>query len=303
MIGFVAGGATCARRQTIAEFVPPVVFESTPSLPELTEHINRSLKIQRLESNTLAISSAEMTTRLAGSLAWERPHNFSLRAYPFTEAMGIAFAAGSNAEMFWLQQQMPSPPTIYYARHDQFARQTGPRSILPVSPLWLREALGVVELDPALHHNGPTLRPDGKLEIESYIPSPQGDYRRILVIDAGTATIEQTLLYSHVGALVALAQQSEHQYYSAIDWNLPHRVDVNLQPDEGPPLAFTIRVEHYLLNESNASGAAAFTPPDPTGLSIKNLAPGGTAPPATAPTPPVYTQSHAHTTPLYRTLR
>ncbi|MCA9132197.1 MAG: hypothetical protein KDA45_03550, partial [Planctomycetales bacterium] len=240
---FVAGGATCARRQTIAEFAPPRIFETPPTLEELATQINHSLAVQRIESNTLSISSPDVVGRLSGSLAWERPHNFQLQAYMGTKAFGI-FKAGSNSEMFWLQRQVPSP-TLFYAKHDEFESQLGPRTMLPVSPLWLREALGVVEIDPALHHNGPNARPDGKLEIETFIPSPRGPYRRVLVLDAQYSTIEQTLLYNQVGKLVAIAQQSEHQYYSAIDWSLPHKVDVQLQPDDGPPWAFSVAVEFY----------------------------------------------------------
>ena len=239
----------------------------------------------------MTITSPEISAKLAGSLAWERPHNFSLQAYPGTRLLGLAFAAGSNADMFWLQQQMGGPPTLYYAKHDEFENQAGPRRMLPVSPLWLREALGVVELDPAMQHNGPTLRPDGKLEIETFIPSPRGPYRRVLVMSSNTATIEQTLLYNHVGKLVAIAQQSEHQYYSAINWSLPHKVNIQLQPDEGPALAFAVEVEFYMVNESASSDPSAFKPPDATGLSTFNLASGPGIAQATTAAPPVYTQA------------
>ena len=238
----------------------------------------------------MTITSPEIAAKLAGSLAWERPHNFSLQAYPGTRLLGLAFAAGSNADMFWLQQQMGGPPTLYYAKHDEFENQPGPRRMLPVSPLWLREALGVVELDPTMQHNGPTLRPDGKFEIETFIPSPRGPYRRVLVINWSTTTIEQTLLYNHVGKLVAIAQQSEHQNYAAIDWNLPHKVNIQLQPDEGPALAFAVEVEFYMINEATTSDPSAFTPPDPTGLSTFNLASAPGIARATTPAPPVYTQ-------------
>ncbi|GIW97748.1 MAG: hypothetical protein KatS3mg111_1081 [Pirellulaceae bacterium] len=267
----VTCGATCARRQPLTEFAPPPRFDDVPTLAEIIEQVNKSLQIQRLESNTLTISSPEIITNLRGTLRWERPHNFSLEAYPGTRLMGLAFAAGSNEEMFWLQTQMPSPPTLYYARHDEFESQPGPRRILPVSPLWFREALGVVEIDPALSHEGPITRPDGTLEIRSYIPSPRGAYRRHLVLDGRTGVLKQTLLYNHAGRLVATAQQSDHQYYSAVDWSLPHTVDVQLQPDSGPPLAFHVEVGFYLINEPMSNEAGAYQPPDSTGLVTVDL--------------------------------
>ncbi|MEO8272169.1 MAG: hypothetical protein ABI557_20835, partial [Aureliella sp.] len=67
-IVFVSGGATCARKRMIPEFAPPVVFRATPSLAELTERINHSLAVQQLESNSMTITSPEMSAKLAGSL-------------------------------------------------------------------------------------------------------------------------------------------------------------------------------------------------------------------------------------------
>jgi hypothetical protein len=298
----VTSGATCARRQVIPEFAPPMVFQQTPTLPELSQQINRSLAIERLESQTMTISSEGLLTKLSGSLAWERPHNFNLQAYPGIKAMGMAFAAGSNSNQFWLQQQMGGPPTLYYANHNDFENQAGPRRMLPVSPLWLREALGVVELDPSMQHFGPRVIPGegnrNKLVVETHIPSPRGAYRRLLIIDEQTATVEETRLYDRVGPegrLVAQAQQSKHQYYSAIDWSLPHQVNIMLQPDEGPPLAFSVDVEFYLVNEAASQDASAFSMPESAGLTTVNLAPSpGLAQQFPTPVPPVYTQVPVH---------
>ena len=212
----MSGGATCARRRTISEFTPPVVFSQTPTLEQLIEHANHSLAIQRIESNTLTISSPDIMAKLSGNLQWERPHNFNLQAYVGSRVLGTALAAGSNSQEFWLQTQTPPPATLYYARHDDFENQMGPRRILPVSPLWLREALGIVEFDPTFEHEGPLVRTDGKLEVRSLIPSPRGAYRRVVIFAPSTGAIEETVLYDQTGKLVARAQQSEHEYYSAI---------------------------------------------------------------------------------------
>jgi hypothetical protein len=293
----VTSGATCARRQVIPEFAPPVLYSTTPTLPELTEQLNRSLAIQQLESQTMTITSPALMAKLSGSLAWERPHNFSLQAYPGMKAMGLAFAAGSNSNEFWLQQQMGGPPTLYYASHNDFNQQTGPRHMLPVSPLWLREALGVVELDPAMQHFGPRAVPGpdnkNKLIVETHIPTARGPYRRLLVLDAQTGMIEETRLYDAVGPegkMVAMAQQSKHQLYSAVNWYLPHKVDIQLLPDEGEPLAFSVEIEFYMVNESASTDPAAFRMPDPSGLTTVNIAAGPGLAQAAKPVPPNYTQ-------------
>lgn len=287
---FVAGGATCARRQTLRdEFRPPVVFQQVPTLQQIAEQVNHSLAIQQLESNTLSITSPDISAKLSGSIRWERPYNFKLEAYPGARILGVALSAGSNEEMFWLQTQVPSPPTIYYARHDEFERESGPRRILPVSPLWLREALGVVEFDPNGQHEEPLLRSDGQLQVVSYIPSPRGAYKRVLVMDSTTGTISQSMLYNHLGKLVAIAQQEDHQYYGEIAWSLPHRVSIQLHPDDGPPMAFSIDVGFYMINEAADADATAFAPPDPTGISTVNLVQMNHQQNA-VPTPPIYTR-------------
>ncbi len=117
---FVCTGATCAGRRTISEFAPPVVFSHTPTLEELMAHANHSLAIERIESNTLTITSPDIMAKLSGHLQWERPHNFNLQAYVGSRVFGTALAAGSNSEVFWLQTQTPPPATLYYARHDDF---------------------------------------------------------------------------------------------------------------------------------------------------------------------------------------
>ncbi len=292
---FVSGGATCAKRRPIAEFSPPVVFRETPTLQQLIDHTNRSLSIQRIESNNLTIASPGLAGQLSGNLQWERPHNFSLQAYMGSRVLGTVLAAGSNQEMFWLQTQMPPPATLYYARHDDFESQLGPRHILPVSPLWLREALGIVEFDPSFEHEGPLVRADNKLEVRSLIPSPRGPYQRVVVFAPNTLVIEETRLYDQTQKLVARAQQSDQEYFSAIQASLPHKVIIELIPDDGNTLSFTIDVGFYLLNQTANPQTTAFTMPDTTGLSTRDLVQWNAQAmglPAAA-VPPVYRSSSA----------
>ncbi len=288
-IAFVSGGATCAKRKTLRdEFRPPVVFEETPTLQQIADHVNRSLSIERLASNNLTVTSPDFSGKLKGNFQWERPHRFTFDAYFAMKSLGVVLAAGSNEDMFWLQS--PSPPTVYFALHDEFENQSGARYILPVSPLWLREALGVIEFDPAGQHEEPIMRSDGKVEVVSYMPSPRGAYRRVLVMRS-LDVIEQTRLYDYSGKLVAVAQQSDHEYFSDINWSLPHNVIVQLYPDDGPALSFTIDVGFYLRNPPPNSDPDAYAPPDPTGLSTVNLVKFNQSQTASPPMPPTYTQA------------
>jgi hypothetical protein len=103
------------------------------------------------------------------------------------------------------------------------------------------------------------------------MPSPRGAYRRHVVLNPSTGVIEQTILYNHLGKMVAVAQQAEHQYYSAIDYSLPHRVEIQLQPDDGPVINFTVEVGFYLINQSATPSPGEFQLPDSRGLSTVNL--------------------------------
>jgi hypothetical protein len=294
-ICFVSGGATCARRRPLSEVpLPPVVFQVTPTLQQLIDHTNQSLAIQRIESNSLSITSPGLTGKLSGNLQWERPHNFHLQAYMGSQALGTVLAAGSNRDMFWLQSQMPPPPTLYFARHDDFESQSGPRNILPVSPLWLREALGIIEFDPGFEHEGPHVRSDNKLEVKSLIPSPRGPYVRVVVFAPNTLAIEETRLYDQSMKMVARAQQSDHEYFSTIRANLPHKVIVELIPDDGETLSFSIDVGFYLLNQVSNARTTAFTLPDATGLSQVDLVQlNAQIGQAAVTVPPVYRSSNA----------
>ncbi len=284
----------------MSEFAPPVVFTSPPTLEQLIEFENRSLAIERIESNTVTISSPEMGgQKISGDIQWERPYNFAIRAYFGSRAFGTALAAGSNQEEFWLQQS--SPPTLYFARHDAFDAQPGPRHILPVSPLWFREAMGIVEFSPSWQHDGPHLRTDGKLEVQSWIPSARGSYRRVLAFDPKTGAVSETTLYDPDGRMVARALQSQHEYYSAIGYSLPHKVIVQLQsddlPGQGPSienLSFTMEIGFYSINQPSNARSSPFIKPDATGMTQVDLVSLNASGPAAAPIPPVYRSTQLH---------
>jgi hypothetical protein len=293
----VSSGATCAWNRKMptlrSEFAPPLVFQSTPNLDQLIAFANRSQAIDRIESNTIKVTSPDMGgQKLNGDIQWERPLNFSMHAYFGSRAFGTALAAGSNSQRFWLQQS--SPPTLYYADYAAFESQPGPRHILPVSPIWLREAMGIVEFDSSWQHSGPHVRVDGRLEVQSLIPSPRGPYQRVVAFAPGTGAIEETTLKDPSGKLIARALQSQHEYYSAIDFSLPHKIIVELEPD-GSSLAFTVEVGFYTLNQPSSARSSPFEFPDTTGLSQVDLVRANAQLGQPAPVPPVYRANQAST--------
>ncbi len=210
--------------------------------------------------------------------------------------MGDALDAGSNADQFWLMTKLPGEsPMLYYASHQQFEMQPGPRRVLPVSPLWIREALGIIEFEPGGHHEGPIVRSADKLvEIRSIIPTHRGSYKRTVVIEPTRATVRQVILKDPEDKMVASATLSEHVFYSAINVSLPHRVDLQMQPDTGMQpdmgqvLAFTIEVGSYILNDNSGNESQRYTMPDAGGYQAVDLVQlnanlGQAAPPVSTP--------------------
>ena len=80
----------------------------------------------------------------------------------------------------------------------------------------------------------------------------------------------------------------------AIQANLPHKIIVELIPDDGNTLSFTIDVGFYLLNQTVNAQTTAFTMPDATGLSQVDLVQANAQMgQAAVAVPPVYRSSNA----------
>ena len=294
---FPCGGATCSKyRRTPPDFMPPKVFEKPPTLEQLISHLNHASSIERLSSLKVTLSTPGTSMKLSGNLSWHRTSDFRLQAYPGTRLMGDALDAGSNADQFWLMTKLPGESQmLYYASHQQFEMQPGPRRVLPVSPLWIREALGIIEFEPGGHHEGPIVRSADKLvEIRSIIPTHRGSYKRTVVIDPALALVRQVILKDPDDRMVASATLSEHQLYTAVDLSLPHRVDLQMQPDAGMQpemgqvLAFTIEIDGFLVNDNSGNESQRYTMPESGGYQAVDLVQlnanlGQPAPPISSP--------------------
>lgn len=271
LVVFVCCGATCVPRHDPSElYAPPIVFDDTPSLDELMAKVNTTTNIQVIESSSLKVSSPEIQFRLNGNMTWERPMRFHFEARPpGGNVLPPVIAAGSNEENFWAKFTFPERMLVY-ANYNQFESQLGPRAILPVSPIWIREALGIIEFDPGYQHTGPTPMADGKVVIDTHIPSDRGGYVRKVVLDPRYATIHQTMLYES-GRMIANSQMSKHQHYGEFNGTLPHKVDVQLNPTGGPPLVFSVEVFNYLINQPTEGGDERFAIPSDSSIKSFDL--------------------------------
>jgi hypothetical protein len=281
---FSASGATCSKHRAIKEFQPEVIWKETPTIEQVMARVNESRRIQQLQSSTITLKlDAPGTPALNANLSIERPRRLRLQAR-VSRLMGNELDMGSNEQVFWLQTMRPQP-TLFYAQHQQF-EQLAARRVLPVSPDWIIEALGLPELNPADVHEGPIQRADGLLEVRSQIPTALGTTRRIMVMDR-SALIREIILYDAQENLVAHAKQSEHQNYPGVNYALPHHVQIRLLPAGEPEINFDIDVGFYLVNELMGNDPQRWTMPDPAGLSVIDLVQFGQGQ-QMAPIPPNY---------------
>jgi hypothetical protein len=164
--------------------------------------------------------------------------------------------------------------------------------MLPVSPMWLVEALGVIALDPYQMIQAPVTRADGMLEITTKVESPIGIYLRTLVVDPQFAFTKQIFLRDPSGRLVAIAQQSKHEYYASVQTSLPHQIKVQLIPALDPPIELDVTIDSYVVNGMTGAPSSQFTFPNTNGYSVTNLIDlnngmsSGAAPPQVAPPQP-----------------
>lgn len=261
-VGFVSGGATCARRDAAMMYPPPPpALNETPTVDELAAVLNRTDAIQQLATNSASIDVLSMprVPKLSATINLAREKQFRMQA-SLPLLFGAGLDLGSNDRLFWFEVPEATSKTLYYANHQAF-RQQLERSILPVDPTWLMEALGLTHLDPSSVVSGPTPAPDGTLELRTLVSMPNGNYQRVWFVQSPGGYVKRQLLYAPDGRLVASADATRHRFYDAYECALPHRVTIELKPAAGPPLSMRIDVGDYLLNQLLSDDPQLFAMP------------------------------------------
>jgi hypothetical protein len=250
-----AGGASCP--QMLRQYTRPLprILPAGASSAQIVEAINaNTARVRSLEAPQARLDGRGFPT-LRANLVVERPSQFRLTAEaPF---LGPEVDLGSNEELFWLWARRPQP-TLYYCRHDRFAASSA-RQMFPVEPRWLIEALGLVELDPTLQHDGPYEAGVGRLRIESRQP---GAPARVTIVDAGTGWIVEQQLWDAGGRLLARAVASGHRLDAASGAGLPRRVDL-----QWPPTGLEMQLDlgDLLVNQIDGISPAIFALPEYAG--------------------------------------
>jgi hypothetical protein len=274
---FVSGGATCARRDaTLALPPPPPILSGTPDLEEVAAAVNRTSTIRELSSNSVAVDVVSMPAlpELSATLALRKEKDFRLRArLPIVMASGLDM--GSNQELFWFEvpDQNGIQKTLFYARHEQYQQQLS-RAVLPVDPTWLIDALGLVQIDPGQVVAGPVMRPDGKLEIRSNVPTPAGTYQRVCYVDPTAGHVTDQLLYAPASPNVPIARAAatNHRFYAEQNCSLPHTVQLTLSPAVGEPVVMKLDVGSYAVNQILSGDPNLFNLPQTNGKVVDLMA-------------------------------
>ena len=269
LLTLVTGGATCMPRRSIPEFQPKPVFTTPPTQDQLTEAINRSRNVQSLQSNSVTVNVNNERT-INTNVTWAREKRFRMTA----SVAGFAGVdIGSNDEVFWMAIRGGLTKEMYFARHVEFESQVD-RPVLPVSPIWLIQAMGICEIKSRLVQD-PVTRADGLVELTTEEPSPIGNYTRTLVVDPKYGFTRQVFLRDPTGRLVANAQQSKHEYYASVQSSLPHHIKVQLIPSGSPLLEIDISIASYVVNSLATDNMTQFVMPNTNGYQVVNLGQSG----------------------------
>jgi len=267
-------GASCP--QTLQRYINPLprVLPPSATLEQVIDVVNRnSSQIHSFSTNRASLSGPGFPS-LGASVAFERQRRFRLRAG--TGLTGTEIDLGSNDELFWFWMRRNQPPAIYYCRHDQLAACQA-REALPFEPGWLIEALGVMEFDPALPHQGPYPQPNDQLRIDTIRNTPQGPLTKVTIIDGSQGWVLEQHLFDARRQLLASSVASGHRRDPLSGLVMPTTVSINCPPSK---LAMRIDLGNVEINRLVGDPATLWSVPSYPGAAMVNLADPNVPPPA-----------------------
>lgn len=219
-----AGGAGCPQMLRSYTSPPPPVLPPSPSLQQVIAAVNdNSSRIYSFSSNQATLSVPGAPT-LRANLAMLRPRCFRLRAE--SALLGPQVDIGSNDELFWFWVRQSQQPAIYYCRHDLFDSGRA-RAVIPIAPERLIEAMGIVAFDPALPHHGPFKRPDGRLEIHTFMETPGGASKRVTIVDENYGYVLAQHLYDPQNRLALSVVAKDHRRDPLSGLTMPKSVSIH----------------------------------------------------------------------------
>jgi hypothetical protein len=234
----------------------PIVFAQPPAtFEQIAFAVNsNSQRVQTLQSRDAKLRIRGLPG-ITVDMVYEQPRRFRFRAG--TGLTGQELDLGSNDELFWFWAKQNPQPAIYFARHDAFAASPN-RTLVPVEPLWVVDAIGLPQFDPRHVHEGPLDKGNGVLEIRTRIPSPDGELTKLTTVNSRFAWVLGQQMFDARGRLLASSQTFDHEYYPHAQVALPRRVAIELPPAE---LSFQIETSGYLINQPLVDSQPIFSLP------------------------------------------
>ena len=122
--------------------------------------------------------------------------------------------------------------------------KAGPARSFRVEPSWLKEAIGLIELNPGSPIEGPIPAGD-KVQLRVRQQTGVGEVPKMLVLDPKNGIVVEQQLYDPKGQLLGVAKASEHEFHQLDGVTLPHKIDIEI------PLAklqFQIVMDEQVIN-------------------------------------------------------
>jgi len=244
---------------------PPQVLPPGAGLEQVIAAVNRNnSQIQALYSNSATLSGPGHPT-LQAHIAFQRQRNFRLRAD--TGLTGTEVDLGSNDQLFWFWIKRNQPPAVYFCRHDQFPTSQA-RQMIPIDPNWLIEALGTLELDPSLPHQGPYPDKGNRIQIRTVRETPDGPNMKVTIIDSVSAWVMEQQIYDTQGRLRARSVVENYRRDPRTKLYVPTAVRV-----ECPEAQFSMRIDlgAVQVNQLQGNPAELWTMPNYPGSTLVDL--------------------------------
>ena len=146
---------------------------------------------------------------------------------------------------------------MWYCRHDLYPISPV-RSLIPIDPDWLIEALGMVEFKPTDQHFGPHRLDDGNWEIVSHSRTPSGQFIKRTVIDSRVGWVIRQELYTPQKELIAVAEATDSRFDRGTGIYYAKRVSVQFQGMNG---TMTIDLGTPTFNRSEPFASSMFDMP------------------------------------------
>ena len=264
----------------------PVMIEPGADHVLILEAINRPARqVQQLTALGARLDIDGVPTELKAELACELPGRLRLRAgLPFSAA-GSELDLGSDGEQFWMWVRREG---VLYHGTERDLPGSRAEQLLPVSPSWLIEALGIVSVPPDHLLSGPVAIGAGQYELHTQVAG-RPDLVRVLRVDRQRGFVIEQHIYR--GSLaVASARSSQHQYDETYGVALPRKVEIFLP---GAQLQFRLSVDGFLINQLAGDRRALWEMPNVPGR--RESIAGGRS---TVPGPTISRQSRVAGTPI-----